>query len=216
MAFSQGVVGPGGVTTYGGGGRQHGGYVRVRDPGKGFFVGGSTLWGVNGVYVRRETLPHEKMELHSFQLAYENEITGWFMALVDAPGPEKRYRAYGDGRSEWLFIDPDGKDRFGHKGETIIPGSGERWGHLDSRYGGAMEPWEVEEETELPDGRTVVSNAVMTTEQQAEWHAARKDQLPWQVIMIGDPEMLNNLRWICRDSPLVLKWRVGRASAART
>lgn len=50
---------------------------------------------------------------------------------------------YGGGANEWLLIDDERKDRFGHLGETIIPGSGDRWGHLDSRWGGAMEPSSV-------------------------------------------------------------------------
>jgi hypothetical protein len=37
----------------------------------------------------------------------------------------------------------------------------------------------------------------MTNGQMDEWHASRKDQLPWQVIMIGDPEMVRNLESHC-------------------
>ena len=32
--------------------------------------------------------------------------------------------------SEWLFIDPSFKDRFGHEGGTVIPGAGTKWTHL--------------------------------------------------------------------------------------
>jgi hypothetical protein len=55
------------------------------------------------------------------------------MGLADGPGDDKPYRAYGDKKSEWVMVDTEHKDRFGHVGETIIPGSGDRWGHLDSR-----------------------------------------------------------------------------------
>lgn len=59
-----------------------------------------------------------------------------------------------------LLIDPTHVDRFGHHGETIIPGSGERWGHLDSRVGKPMQPWEEEEVEVLPDGQEVIKNKV--------------------------------------------------------
>ena len=35
-----------------------------------------------------------------------------------------------DGVREWVFVDPDGRDRFSHKGDTIIPGAGTSWKHL--------------------------------------------------------------------------------------
>ena len=194
------LVGPGGMTTYGGGGRQRS-YGRVRDPGKGFFVTGSTLWGVNGVYERVNSLHSSLMEKHGFSLAYTNKITGWTMGLADGPDEATTgYRAYGDLKTEWLFVDEDFKDRFGHPGETIIPGSGERWGHLDSRWGGAMEPGAPGRSSPGggasvgPDGEPAAySTEVLSSDAYAEWHAARRDQLPWQVIMIGDGDMLANL-----------------------
>jgi tetratricopeptide (TPR) repeat protein len=187
------------MTPYGGGGRAHGGYVRVRDPGKGFFVAGSTIREVNGVYQRVHTLPSKFHELHGYQLVYLNQITKWYMALVDKPSPEKGYGPYGGGSNEWLIIDSNGKDRFGHVGDTIIPGSGDRWGHLDSRYGGAMEPEDdplLFEEADIDiDGNVNHNNKQMLTlETIGEWHAKRRDQLPWQVIMIGGEDMLNNLQ----------------------
>ena len=156
----QDLVAGGGVTPYGGGGRRHGGYVRVRDPGvffisllrshsfqpfhpststpisslrmflyfsgKGFFIAGSSLGGVNGVFERIESLPAKLMAFHNFSLAYSNRMTGWLLALADAP-VDKPYGAYGGASSEWLLIDPELRDRFGHRGETIIPGSGDRY-----------------------------------------------------------------------------------------
>jgi hypothetical protein len=45
------MVGPGAMAPYGGGGgrRRHGGYVRVQDPAKGFFLAGSTVMAMNGL-----------------------------------------------------------------------------------------------------------------------------------------------------------------------
>lgn len=31
---------------------------------------------------------------------------------------------------EWTFVDQLGRERFAHKGDTIIPGAGLRWWHL--------------------------------------------------------------------------------------
>ena len=44
--------------------------------------------------------------------------------------------------SEWLFIDPDHRDRFGHEGATVIPGSGRDWVHLHrkGRQGAGSNP----------------------------------------------------------------------------
>ena len=112
----------------------------MSQPGKGFFVGGSSLDGVNGVFERVERLPTELIELHNFSLAYRNRVSDWLMALVDAPPADelgsRPYQPYGGLRNEWVFIDERSFDRLGHAGETIIPGSGERWGHVyEDRYG---------------------------------------------------------------------------------
>jgi hypothetical protein len=57
-ARSQSLVGPGGMTPYsggGGGGRQFGGFVTLRDAVNGFFISGSSIEGLNGVYGPRLT-----------------------------------------------------------------------------------------------------------------------------------------------------------------
>jgi hypothetical protein len=46
-----------------------------------------------------------------------------------------------------------------------------------------MQPWEEEKVEVGPNGETIVSNAVMTNDEMAEWHAVRRDQLPWQVML---------------------------------
>jgi hypothetical protein len=57
-AAGQHVVGPSAITQYsGGGGRRGGGYGYVREPAEGFFVAGSSIKGLNGVYARVEKVP---------------------------------------------------------------------------------------------------------------------------------------------------------------
>mmetsp|Transcript_34582 Transcript_34582/g.44587 ORF Transcript_34582/g.44587 Transcript_34582/m.44587 type:complete len:264 (+) Transcript_34582:18-809(+) len=192
--FGSDMVAGGGMTPYGGGGRAHGGYVRVRDPGKGFFVAGSSIREVNGLYQRTDSLPIQFHELHKYQLVYSNSITKWYMALVDGPlYEEKGYGAYGGASNEWVIIDNEGKDRFGHVGNTIIPGCGDRWGHLDSRYGKPMEP--EEEVNILQNGEDIIEErSLLTSDEINEWHAKRRDELPWQMIMISGEDMLRNLQ----------------------
>ena len=183
VAEGQGVVGPGGVTPYsGGGGRRSGGYGTVRDPPAGFFVGGSSIKEMNGVYTRVERIPSAID--HKFHYAYRkwpidkpDDMTGWHMALVkcDEETAEKYECTDTSKGSEWLIIDPARKDRFGHEGDTIIPGAGTRWKHLHRKY---MDP-------DLPpaDGTEV-----------AEGTEDDMDELPWQVIYIGDPNMVHDFR----------------------
>ena len=58
-AEAQGLVGPSAITSYsGGGGRRHGGYGYVREPAEGFFVAGSSIKEMNGLYAKvRHAVP---------------------------------------------------------------------------------------------------------------------------------------------------------------
>ena len=83
------LVGPGAVTSFTGGGSRSRGYGTVRDPAQGFFVAGSSLADLNGIYHRvQPSTPGEQPHLshHSFQLAYLNDQSGWYLGLVHAPG----------------------------------------------------------------------------------------------------------------------------------
>ncbi|KAK3253743.1 hypothetical protein CYMTET_37015 [Cymbomonas tetramitiformis] len=97
----------------------------VRDWPVGFFVAGSSLDGVNGLFKRTEN--NVRMP-HSFSLTYENKRTGWCMAFVNSQN--EGYVPVGRTQTEWLFIDKEWRDRFGHKGDTYLPGAGKSWQHL--------------------------------------------------------------------------------------
>ena len=66
---------------------------RVRDPAHGFFVAGSSLPSLNGIYgrVRNEHVQFlSGIGRHSpVRLAYRHDKTGWLMVLVDI-SPEER------------------------------------------------------------------------------------------------------------------------------
>ena len=96
--------------------------------------------------------------------------------LVKSPEPDDGYEAVGGKASEWLFIDPDHRDRFGHEGATVIPGSGRDWVHLHrkGRQGAGSNP-----------------------------HAAALaevddlNELPWQIIFIGDAQSRRSFNIEC-------------------
>ena len=87
----------------------------------------------------------------------------------------------GGKKSEWVIIDSSGRDRFGHEGETVIPGAGARWQHLhratveERNAGGGSSSGAPEAESQLA-----------TSDDE--------DELPWQVIFIGDENMVERLR----------------------
>ena len=186
---AQGVVGPGGVTPYsGGGGRRSGGYGTVRDPPAGFFVGGSSIKDMNGVYERGGQIPSSID--HKFHYAYrkwdiskQDDMTGWHMALVkcDEATTAKYECSDPSKQSEWLFIDTARADRFGHEGDTIIPGAGTRWKHLH-RGAGVDAP-----KTATKDGNSVADPEVKEDDM---------DELPWQVIDTKNDEFGTKKRWI--------------------
>ena len=170
-AFAQHVVGPGGVTPYtGGAASRSGGWGYVRDPAEGFFVAGSSIKEMNGVYKKVDKVP--SIIPHVFHYAYrkwpfgtEDNMRSWHLALVKSPEPDAGYEAVGPHDSEWLFIDTDHRDRFGHEGATVIPGAGLDWQHLH-RSG-----WQ---------GTGSNPHAAAVSEEDD------MDELPWQIIFIGE------------------------------
>ena len=126
------LVGPGAVTSYTGAGRQSRSYGTVRDPAAGFYIGGSSLREMNGVYARVAPPDAEGdgARARAWVLFYENEDTGWTLGLAQGPAPGAGYAAVGGKATEWLLVDPSRADRFGHEGETVICGAGEKWEHL--------------------------------------------------------------------------------------
>lgn len=79
-AFGSSLVAPGGVTPYtGGGGQRQRGFGYVRDPAQGFFVAGSTLHELNGVYRRVDRLPSTARgrEWRLVSIAVQDEESLW-------------------------------------------------------------------------------------------------------------------------------------------
>eukprot|EP01048_Picozoa_sp_COSAG05_P001160 COSAG05_NODE_38_length_27626_cov_78.614306_3_plen_354_part_00 len=191
LCTAQHVVGPGGVTPYSGGGRSRsGGFGYVREPAEGFFIAGSSITEMNGMYKKVERIRNTLVP-HEFHYAYrkwpygtEDPMTGWVMALVAAPeegaGYPKNYQVVGGKSSEWILVDPERRDRFGTEGATVIPGAGTNWEHLHR----ASSP---PPRQQLPDNSSQGSV-------QAEPEGDDLDELPWQVIFIGDADQVEEFR----------------------
>ena len=85
------LLNPGALTEYEGGPsreRRSRGYVRVREPANGFFIAGSSLGGLNGIYgrVQESNLRFlASLRDRQVQLCYRHDKSGWLMALVEAP-----------------------------------------------------------------------------------------------------------------------------------
>jgi len=166
---ASGLVGPGTVTSYGGAAGARRQYGVVREPALGFFVGGSNINELNGLYSRVERIPRDVK--HTFQLAYRHEQTGWLMGLVNKP-EDGRYEVVGHHDSEWVLIDDKFQDRFGHEGNTILPGSGTRWQHVHRNMDGKSASHEVSDSTKGDDDMN----------------------LPWTIIGIMGADMMENIR----------------------
>ena len=142
------VVGPDSVSLYtqaegSAGGTSHS--IHIHDVAYGYFVAGSTLPGLNGVYGPKLLSPEdyaaEGLPLPIAQavetVAYKHDSSGWW--LVHAHNPA--HRAPGPGGAfdhtsepEWVFIDSTWTDRFVHRGDTPVhETSANEWRHVHDR-----------------------------------------------------------------------------------
>ena len=194
-AASQALVGTGGLTPYrggGGGGGFRGRRVRApQEPPTGFFLAGSSIPGVNGVFgprVDKNRLTGNLTYLKDWVVhgAYPSDHSGWILAHVR----QRFWDASWLGRqNEWVLIDPTGRDRFGQDGErSFIPGAGsDFWYHVHRPIrSGAPAPQTA------PDAAPARSSSMRIYEgNEADDDEA---ELPWQLIAFGDVEKLDEVR----------------------
>lgn len=164
------VVGPGSLTSYGGPPRQSmfGGIGIVQDPALGFFVAGSSIDEMNGVYLRTHQVS-AALHRHTFLLAYSNDISSWLLGLVQAKDTPEG--------NQWLLVDDHHRDRFASRGGQILPGSGTKWRQAQGS-GDSQEQ----------------RHAVATSDRGEE----DEDEFPWQIVGIMGQQMLDNLRELNR------------------
>eukprot|EP00939_MAST-03C_sp_MAST-3C-sp1_P004481 g4481.t1 len=174
------------MTRYTGGSRRRRarGYCTVREPAMGFFIAGSNIEDLNGLYVRQHprALSMQQKSGLEIGLAYVHDQTKWLMAMSKDEkenGFDEDDYDDDDDNWEWFFIDPLGRKIFRHKGDTIIPGSGTRWTHCVA-------------------GKSFVGsdNCGDSSERAAlAKHVSDEDALPWQVIALLDAEIVHKIRW---------------------
>ncbi|KAL1504471.1 hypothetical protein AB1Y20_010876 [Prymnesium parvum] len=151
----------------------------VDEPAYGFFIAGSSLKPMNGVYIRRN--PPEELEAHAM-LYYEHMDSPWTMMLKDRPDAAGLgFRRGGGAATEWALVDERSNDRFCHEGNTIVPGAGVRWKHVH-RAGGAAAGG--------GGGGGGWGGGGGTLAKAAE---DDEDELPWQVIAVLDYDILRQL-----------------------
>lgn len=207
------VVGPGALSTYGGGGSRRGpsSYIRVQDPAAGFFVGGSSDEGLNGLYARVERLPPTLTRARAdrvFSLLYTHLDSGYHLALArDA----RAAGAASDPELAWLFIDGDGRDRLVMRENTLVPGAGVRWSRApepeNDRGARGFGAWRWGRSKKDASASETTSASTSEAEEEAADPGSSRVQpsrsrgddasslaeLPWQVIAVLSEDMLANL-----------------------
>ena len=120
LATAQDLVAPGGLARSGGRRDMRAGAGSFRTPSGpavGFFVDGSSIEDLNGVYARLERAP---ACLRDADLVYKNDDSAWLLARAEAGGA-----------AAWVFV-LDCVDRFGdeYHGHARAPGEGGDFEHL--------------------------------------------------------------------------------------
>eukprot|EP00928_Gymnodinium_smaydae_P031713 TRINITY_DN23192_c0_g1_i1.p1 TRINITY_DN23192_c0_g1~~TRINITY_DN23192_c0_g1_i1.p1 ORF type:complete len:1040 (-),score=169.04 TRINITY_DN23192_c0_g1_i1:75-3143(-) len=207
--------------------------VTVNQPACGFFIAGSSIDDMNGIYCRQQQL--RRFPGRTAQLVYKNVHSNWLLVLATdrrpPPDPRERRRRFapparrarhplygGSSSSEddsdhelrgrlWSFVDPKGRFRFSHKGDTIIPGAGHRWWHLHEGGPAEQLAWhdcQEDDEYETPDEdavdlhRRIRAPAPTTSRALIEAVPDDEDELPWQVIAMLDASVMHDLQMAFR------------------
>ena len=121
------LVAPGGLVPAGGTGgpvgrrRGGGGWGVVDKWPVGFFVGGSGLGGMNGVYVRADAVDHGLP--HYCELTWGNVDGDWKLASAHVDG----WDGVDGADKEWLVIDGEGRDVLASPGKHYLPSGARSW-----------------------------------------------------------------------------------------
>jgi hypothetical protein len=167
----------------------------VDKPPHGFFISGSSLKAVNGLYIRKNPPRGAARAGEAFLLYYSHMTTAATMLMTET------VRARGGGEEEeddeedyvdsywrpepqrqWVIVDERGVDRFTHVGDTIVPGAGVRW-----KFVRAPSAPPVAGAGGSGGGGGAAAQQVVAVAPDDE------DTLPWQVIAILDQQILNQL-----------------------
>ena len=146
--------------------------VVVEQPAEGFFMQGSSIEDVNGVYMRQTPPIYDEDEPGVATILYYKHVDNlWTFEQIQRG---KRF--------EWNLVDPDGNDRFCQPGSKLVPGAGTRFRHVHRTSGpGGMEIRQKREPNALV-GQEIGSADVDDD-----------DELPWQLIALLDRDTLKQV-----------------------
>jgi hypothetical protein len=154
----------------------------VDEPPFGFFIAGTTVKQLNGVYIRRE-VPRTLVRAGEDVLLYYLHMDGGCTMILSgarATEPdeddEDRHMWRPEPVRQWLLVDEKNVDRFTHVGDTIVPGAGVRWKHVHAKS--------ATETRRAPSYWPSFGGAASMQITPAK--PDDQDELPWQVIAILD------------------------------
>ena len=148
----------------------------VTRPAAGFFIAGSSISAMNGVYVQQSAPVYDDDDPGTSTLLYYCHTQNlWTLECVS----RKRVAA-------WALIDEDGRERFSLPGSKLVPGAGVRW----TRREPPEPPAGSAIELRVDDPHAVAAAAVVGS---ASGGDEADDELPWQVIAILDRDTLQEV-----------------------
>ena len=161
----------------------------MTEPPVGFFLAGSMIEMMNGVYVQQSPPQYDDDEPGTETLLYYcNVDNNWTMECV------KRRKT----GASWALVDESGTERFIQKPARLVPGAGLRWQHHIEAASSSSSPSAT---TNTPRARPLTTQELTATTAASETgrggspssssSAAQpakesEDDLPWQVIAILD------------------------------
>jgi len=152
----------------------------VQEPPYAYFIQGSTLREMNGVYMLRPSTWDPKFEAEDgvcSLLYYANVDNMWSLELVKRTDMQRKAVT-----KEWILVDERGDDRFVQErtaGTWLVPGAGLRWRHVHHTAGpGGM----LQVATQEPEA--LIGN------QLQEGVPDDEDELPWQVVALLNRETM--------------------------
>jgi hypothetical protein len=197
------------------------GTVMVDEPPYGFFIAGSSVKTLNGVYIRRN-VPRDPSQLRQGEdilLYYVHmDNNGATMILSEkrrkpvTPRDEVEeddndeeeeededeiedhwFRQVQPPKRQWLFVDEKNVDRFSHLGDTIVPGAGTRWKHVHKKSGSNTTSSAAAAATAAAYSSFFGLGSGGASSQIVEASQDDHNELPWQVIAILDTGILNQI-----------------------
>jgi predicted Zn-dependent protease len=196
------------------------GTVMVDEPPYGFFIAGSSVKTLNGVYIRRN-VPRDPAQMRKGEdiLLYYVHMDSNGATMILSEKSRKKptvsrdeveeddeededeedseedhwFRQVQPPKRQWLFVDEKNVDRFAHVGDTIVPGAGTRWKHVHKQSGGGSSSTTSSAAAAATAAAYSSFFGLGGGSQIVEASQDDHNELPWQVIAILDTGILNQI-----------------------